>query len=141
MARIMVNVSDVCRLFLFVPPRVIEGLSRCKVVFSQLCHSSDRKLDHYTSLVILCHFYFCFHLHFLIRLVCVRFCHLVYGRYSLNMFSISVENNLRTNTFYSVKVHCHGDFAALRSVLPKYLTRNFFSNMKLYLEHREENTN
>ena len=35
--------------------------------------------------------------------------------------------------------HCHGDFALFGSKLLKYLTENLFSNMKLVLEHREEN--
>ena len=36
--------------------------------------------------------------------------------------------------------HCHGDFAVFWSKQLKYLTKNLFSNMKLFLEHWKENT-
>ena len=39
----------------------------------------------------------------------------------------------------SLKVHCHYNPAVFWSKLLKYLTKNLFSNMKLLLEHREEN--
>ena len=38
-----------------------------------------------------------------------------------------------------LKEHCHYDFTVLWSKLLKYLTKNLFANMKLLLEHREEN--
>ena len=37
--------------------------------------------------------------------------------------------------------HCHGDFAAFWSKLLKYFRKNLFFNMKLLLQHREENIN
>ena len=40
---------------------------------------------------------------------------------------------------FILKGHCHGDFAIFSSKWLKYLTKNFFSNMKLLLEHREGN--
>ena len=39
----------------------------------------------------------------------------------------------------SLKGHCHGDLAAFWSKLFKYLTKNLFCNMKLFLQHWEEN--
>ena len=38
-----------------------------------------------------------------------------------------------------LKGHCHGDFAVFWSKLLKHLTKNLLANMKLFLEHREEN--
>ena len=39
----------------------------------------------------------------------------------------------------NLKGHCHSDFAVFLSKLLKFLTKNLFSNMKLLLEHQEEN--
>ena len=36
--------------------------------------------------------------------------------------------------------HCHGNFAVFRSKLLKYLTKSLFFNMKLLIQHWEENT-
>ena len=38
-----------------------------------------------------------------------------------------------------MKGHCHDDFAVFWSKLLRYLTKNVFADMKLLLEHREEN--
>ena len=38
-----------------------------------------------------------------------------------------------------LKGHCHGDFAVFWSKLLKHLMKNLFANVKLLLEHREEN--
>ena len=38
-----------------------------------------------------------------------------------------------------LKWRCHGDFAVVWSKLLKYLTKNLFCKMKLFLQHREEN--
>ena len=41
---------------------------------------------------------------------------------------------------YVLKGYCHGDFVVFWSKQLKYLTKNVFSNMKLFLEHWGENT-
>ena len=42
------------------------------------------------------------------------------------------------DAFGFLKGHCHGDFAVCWSKMLKCLTKNIFSNIKLLLEHREE---
>ena len=39
-----------------------------------------------------------------------------------------------------LKGHCHGNFAIFWSKLLKYLTKSLFFNMKLLIQHWEENT-
>ena len=50
-----------------------------------------------------------------------------------------VKYNCRLRSLRNSKGYCHDDFAVVRSKLLKYLTKNPFSNIKLLLEHREEN--
>ena len=41
---------------------------------------------------------------------------------------------------FDLKGHCHGNFAIFWSKPLKYLTQSLFFNMKLLIQHWEENT-
>ena len=45
-----------------------------------------------------------------------------------------------TSSTVSLKGHCHGNFAIFWSKPLKYLTKSLFFNMKLLIQHWEENT-
>ena len=42
--------------------------------------------------------------------------------------------------FQYLKAHCHDDFAVFWSKPLNYFTKNLFYNIKLLLQHQEENT-
>ena len=61
------------------------------------------------------------------------------GHHHIKQCSVGSHVTLPTIKKYNLKGHCHGDFAACWSKLFKYLTKNLFSYLKLFLGHRKEN--
>ena len=57
--------------------------------------------------------------------------------------SLSVSEIYVTKISYlqseNLKGHCYGDFGVCWSKVLKYFTKKLYSDMKLLLEHREEN--
>ena len=52
----------------------------------------------------------------------------------------TVPSIATTHNYLLLKGHCHGNFAIFWSKPLKYLTKSLFFNMKLLIQHWEENT-
>ena len=59
--------------------------------------------------------------------------------------ALKIKTRMRATIFHytntkHLKGHCHGNFAMFWSKPLKYLTKSLFFNMKLLIQHWEENT-